>query len=113
LKVYVCNLMSQANESLGLTASEHIKAICDHAKRQIFDAALLNIRPLSPELKAKYAMEGSSQIVVDADAVQRLGVTPVVGDFLIEDKGVARHATDRVATQLMTLTTSRNLINAV
>src|SRR6185369_18042295 len=24
LKVYVCNLMSQANESLGLTASEHI-----------------------------------------------------------------------------------------
>ena len=110
LKVYVCNLMSQANESLGLTASEHIKAICDHARRNIFDVALLNIRPLSPDLKAKYALEGASQIVVDAEAVDRLGVKPVVGDFLLEEKGVARHATDRVATQLMTLTTGRALM---
>jgi uncharacterized cofD-like protein len=109
LKVYVCNLMSQANESLGLTASEHIKAIYDHARCSIFDAALLNIRPLSPDFKAKYALEGSAQIVVDAEAVERLGVKPVVGDFLLEEKGVARHATDRVAMQLMTLTTSRTL----
>src|SRR3954466_9844675 len=89
LKVYVCNLMSQANESLGLTASEHIKAIYDHACTPIFDVALLNIRPLSPDLKAKYALEGSAQIVVDAGPVEALGVKPVVGDFLIEDNGVA------------------------
>lgn len=109
LKVYVCNLMSQANESLGLTASEHIKAICDHAHAQIFDVALLNVQPLSPELKAKYALEGSSQIVVDVEAVEALGVKPVPGNFLIEDKGVARHNTDRVAEHLMTLTTGRTL----
>jgi len=30
LRVYVCNLMTQANESLGLTASEHIERIYEH-----------------------------------------------------------------------------------
>ncbi len=109
LKVYVCNLMSQANESLGLTASEHIKAIYDHAGRGIFDAALLNVKQISPELKAKYALEGASQIVVDATAVEALGVKPVPGDYLIEDRGVARHATDRVANELMRLAMSKTL----
>ena len=109
LKIYVCNLMSQANESLGLTASEHIKAIYDHAGRSIFDAALLNTRMISTELKAKYALEGASQIVVDAEAVEALGVKPVPGDYLIEDRGVARHATDRVANELMRLAMGKTL----
>ena len=109
LKVYVCNLMSQANESLGLTASEHIKAIYDHAGRSIFDAALLNVKQISPELKAKYALEGASQVVVDAIAVEALGVKPILGDYLIEDRGVARHATDRVANELMRLAMGKTL----
>jgi uncharacterized cofD-like protein len=108
-KVYVCNLMTQANESLGLTASEHIKAIYDHAGCSIFDVALLNTRPLSPELKATYALEGASQILVDSEAVEGLSVMPVCGDLLTEDRGVARHATDRVANQLIQIVTRRML----
>src|SRR5271166_3386717 len=34
VKVFVCNLMTQANESLGLTASDHIRALYKHAHRQ-------------------------------------------------------------------------------
>ena len=109
LKVYVCNLMSQANESLGFTASEHIKAIYDHANCRVFDAALLNVKEISSELKSKYALEGASQVVVDADAVKALGVRPIPGDYLIEDRGVARHATDRVANELMRLAMSRTM----
>jgi uncharacterized cofD-like protein len=109
LKVYVCNLMTQCNESLGLTASEHIKAIYDHANERIFDAALINVQPISAELKAKYALEGAAQIVVDAAAVEVLGLRPIPGNFLVEDRGVARHATDRVAEQLMSLAMSRTI----
>src|SRR6266513_1164445 len=56
-KVYICNLMTQANESLGLTASDHIQALNRHAQKQIFDYALLNRTPASGEMKAKYALE--------------------------------------------------------
>ncbi len=104
VKVYVCNLMTQANESLGLTASEHIRAIYRHAGAEIFDYALINDAPLSSRLKAKYALEGASQIVCDTTAIEELGVQPVVGNFLEED-GVARHATQRVGAALLDLAT--------
>ncbi|MBS1853462.1 MAG: YvcK family protein [Acidobacteria bacterium] len=102
IKVYVCNLMTQANESLGLSASDHIRALTEHAEMPIFDYALINRTPASSALKAKYALEGASQIVADLDAVEAMGVVPVLGDYLEEDV-VARHATDRVARDLLQL----------
>jgi uncharacterized cofD-like protein len=37
LKAYVGNLMTQANESLGMTASDHIRVLFQHANRKVFD----------------------------------------------------------------------------
>ena len=103
VKVYVCNLMTQTNESLGLTASDHIKALNRHAQAdRLFGYALINRAPVSEELKAKYALEGANPIVADLEAIEDLGVIPVLGDYL-EEAGVARHATDRVAHDLMEL----------
>jgi uncharacterized cofD-like protein len=101
-KVYICNLMTQANESLGLTAADHIRALYGHAQKPLFDYALINRTPASDELRAKYAGEGACQIVNDLDAVEALGVIPVLGDYL-EEAGVARHNTTRVARDLMEL----------
>ena len=102
IKVFVCNLMTQANESLGLTAADHIKALNRHAHWQIFDYALINRKPASDALKAKYALEGATQIVADLEEIERMGVCPVLGDYL-EEAGAARHATDVVARDLMEL----------
>ena len=99
-KVYICNLMTQANESLGLTAADHIRALNGHAQEQIFDYALINRTPVSDQMKAKYALEGACQIVSDLEAIEALGAIPVLGDYLEED-GVARHNTARVARDLM------------
>ncbi|PYX48790.1 MAG: hypothetical protein DMG79_10930 [Acidobacteria bacterium] len=101
-KVYICNLMTQANESLDLTAADHIRALNRHAQKQIFDFAMINRTPVSDELKAKYAGEGACQIVNDLDAVKSLGVVPILGDYL-DEGGVARHNTERVARDLMQL----------
>jgi len=102
-KVYVCNLMTQANESLGLSAADHLQALNRHARRQLFDYALINRTPVSDALKAKYALEGACQIVADLNAVEALGVIPVLGDHLEEHAGVARHNTTRVAHDLLQL----------
>lgn len=101
-KVYICNLMTQANESLGLSAADHIRALNGHAQKPIFDYALINRAPASDEMKAKYALEGACQIVNDLDDIEALGVIPVLGDYL-EQAGVARHNTARVAQDLMQL----------
>jgi uncharacterized cofD-like protein len=101
-KVYICNLMTQANESLDLTAADHIRALNRHAQKQIFDYALINQTPASDALKTKYAGEGACQIVNDLDAIEALGVIPVLGDYL-DEGDVARHNTSRVAHDLMQL----------
>jgi uncharacterized cofD-like protein len=103
-KIYVCNLMTQANESLGLSAADHVRALNAHAHAQIFDYALINRTPVSDAMKANYAREGACQITGDLDSIEALGVIPVLGDYL-EEAGVARHNTGRVARDLMQLAT--------
>ncbi len=101
-KVYICNLMTQANESLGRSAADHIRALNEHAQAQIFDYALLNSARISAGLETRYAVEGAAQVIVDEKAIKELGVSPVLGDYLDEGE-VARHATDRIARDLLQL----------
>ena len=71
-------------------------------RSQIFDYALLNRTPVSDEMKAKYATEGACQIVNDLDAIEALGVIPVLGDYL-DESGVARHNFTRAAHDALEL----------
>ena len=104
LKVFVCNLMTQANESLDLSAADHVLAIYMHAAaKRLFDVALVNDRKVSPEAAAKYAEEGGQQIAVDHEGFQALGLRVLTGDFLEESQGIARHATHRLAKALLAL----------
>jgi uncharacterized cofD-like protein len=105
IKVYICNLMTQANESLGLTAADHIRALNQHAQHNIFDYALINRAATSPQLRAKYATENAEPIQADIDSIEQLGVCPVLGDYL-EEGEVARHATDQVAQDVLGLAVS-------
>jgi uncharacterized cofD-like protein len=100
VRVYICNLMTQANESLNLTASQHIQRIYEHANRQLFDYALVNTAPVSRVLLDRYAGEGASPIIADIDAIEKLGVRCIAGDFAAEGD-VVRHAADRVAEAVL------------
>ncbi len=104
VKVYVGNLMTQANESLGLTAAQHIQALFEHAGGKFFDYAMLSQSSIPQSLIEAYAAEGAEPIVNDLDAIRALGVEPVLGEYL-DDSGKARHASDRIAADLMRLVT--------
>ncbi len=102
VRVYICNLMTQANESLGLSASEHIKRIYEHTHAPIFDYAIVNTAPFSSTTLARYAAENAAPIVADIDRIQALGVRCITGDFAVEDN-VVRHEANRVTTSLLAL----------
>ena len=101
-RVYICNLMTQANESLGLTASQHIEKILNHAGEQIFDYALINTAPIRPATLAQYAREGQTPIEADLNRIRALGVEPITGDFLHEGE-VLRHSYDHLAETVLHL----------
>jgi uncharacterized cofD-like protein len=101
-RVYVCNLMTQANESLGLTASEHIERIYEHTRAPIFDYAIVNTAPFSSETLARYARENAAPIEADIERVEALGVQCIGGDFASEEN-VVRHNSNRLTDQLLAL----------
>lgn len=102
LRVFICNLMTQANESLGLTASEHIERIYEHTHAPVFDYAIVNTAPFSEETLARYAAENASPIVADIARIEALGVKCVAGDFASEEN-VVRHNAGLVTDALLAL----------
>jgi len=102
VRVYICNLMTQANESLGLTASQHIERIYEHTRAPIFDYALVNTAPFSPQTLARYADEKAAPIVADIERIEALGVQCIAGNFASEES-VVRHAAGRVTGALLAL----------
>ena len=106
VRVYICNLMTQANESLNLTASEHIERIYEHTRTQIFDYAIVNTGQFSPETVARYAAEGAAPIEPDIKRIEALGVRCVAGNFASEEN-VVRHTASRVADAVLELARKR------
>ena len=120
-RVYIGNLMTQANESLGLTASQHIEKILQHCgpngtngagvhsagkHARLFDYALINTAPISPTLLEKYARGGQAPIAPDLDRIRALGIEPISGDFTLEGN-LLRHDPDRLTQALLALALNR------
>jgi len=91
-----------ASESLGLSASQHIERIYEHAHAPIFDYALVNTATFSPETLARYAATGASPIEADIERIEALGVRCITGNFASEDT-LVRHAAGRVTGALLAL----------
>lgn len=102
-RVYIANLMTQANESLDLTASQHIERIYEHARQPVFDYALVNTAPVSEELRRRYAAEGADVIQPDIERIEAMGIRCIPGNFAAEGN-VLRHAATHVAEALLNLT---------
>jgi uncharacterized cofD-like protein len=102
LRVYVCNLMTQANESLGLSAADHIQRIYDHTGAPVFDYALVNTAPFSAETLARYAAEKAAPLVADLERIDAMGLRCIAGNFASEGN-VVRHEARRVTEALLAL----------
>lgn len=102
LKVFISNLMTQPGETRRYTASDHLRAIAEHAGGKLFDRVILNTRPLSPALGRRYAAERAEQVTNDLESISEMGIQPVLADLLLEDR-VARHDSKRLAELVLDL----------
>ncbi len=101
-RVYVCNLMTQGNESLHLSASQHIERIYEHARQPFIDYALVNTAPVSEAIRERYAAEGAEVIEADVARIEAMGIRCVTGAFAAEGD-VLRHNADLVARTALRL----------
>lgn len=106
VRVCIMNLMTQPNESLHLTASEHIDRVYAHAGRPIFDYAMVNTGPIPAPVRERYAAQGAGPIVGDIDRIEGMGIRCVTGDF-VEAGDLLRHAPHAVVNAALALAGKR------
>jgi uncharacterized cofD-like protein len=101
LRVYICNVMTQPNETDGFTAEDHLRAIIEHAGL-VLDVMVINGRRPSEAIVANYAAMNQHPVSFDVDEIRALGVTPFFGDIIAEDDYV-RHDPDALAATIFQL----------
>ena len=102
VKAYFVNLMSQPGETTDFRASDHIRAIHQHARCKLLDYAVTNLRAIKPALKKRYARQEALPIENDLDTIFKMGVK-VMGGKLASNEDRVRHdpaATAAVVVQL-------------
>ncbi len=104
-KVYICNVMTQAGETDGFTAADHLQALLDHTAPRLVDYMIINNQEVPPAVKEVYAQEGAEPVRLDLERIISLGVTPIVAP-LLNTNGLVRHDADLLAQLLSSLTPS-------
>ena len=99
-RVYIANLMTQPGETTGYTVADHVRAIQQHAPHGLLHWVVANRRPVSPEVAKRYRAEGAEPVELDVGELQRLGLR-VALDNLLEEHGVIRHNSQRLARLLL------------
>ncbi|TCL75267.1 putative cofD-like protein [Hydrogenispora ethanolica] len=107
-KLYVCNAMTQPGETDHYTASDHIRAIIQHAGQGLIDMALINTEAIPPDLMERYAEEGAQPVTADFDKIKALGVTPL-GLEVIVKSNLIRHDAFKLAQMVLNLYRTQRL----
>lgn len=102
-KVYICNLMTQAGETLNYTASDHVKAIYDHMKRPFVDTILVNSEGIPEDVQKRYIKEEAKPVHFDISSLYDLGLEVIYGEIVSLENDVIRHDTNEVAKILYSL----------
>jgi uncharacterized cofD-like protein len=99
-RVYVANLMTQPGETAGYALADHLRAIQQHTSHRVIDWVVANRKPVSPDVARRYRAQGAEPVAIDLAALQKLGFR-VILDNLLEEHGVIRHDTKRLARLLL------------
>jgi len=102
-KVYICNIMTQAGETLGFTASNHVEALYSHMKRSFIDIVLVNNEKIPHEIQNRYKEELAQPVQFDVDRLISLGVEVLYDEFISFENGYIRHNTEKVASIIYSL----------
>jgi uncharacterized cofD-like protein len=99
-KVYICNVMTQAGETLNYTASDHVKALYDHMKCTFMNTILVNEEEIPEQIRALYEEELAKPVHYDIDGLKALGLEVITDKIVCYENSVIRHDTKKVAKLL-------------
>ncbi len=82
IKACFVNLMSQPGETTHFRASDHIRAIHQHARTRLLDYAVINNAPIALAMKKRYARQEATPVENDAETIVKMGVKVMAGNLV-------------------------------
>jgi len=98
-KIYVSNIVTENGHTDDYTLSDHIKAIEEHAGKDIVNYCICDNGDIIPEILRKYNKAGASLVDIDKDNIK--GVTIIRGDVSCTEGEYIRHNSDALAKQIV------------
>lgn len=108
LKIYILNVATEVGETDGYSASDHVRAIFSHSSDRLFDYCLANSTAFPEAVKRRHGELGGSQVVVDSEELERLGVCPILRPMLNCSDGYAHHDSALLASEIMSIYTAKS-----
>jgi uncharacterized cofD-like protein len=102
IKIYVCNIMTQPGETLGYTATDHIKALFDHGLKSL-DYVIVNKGEIPEEYKKRYIKDMSEPVRYDKEEIEKMGIKVVEEDLVALKKEYIRHDEQKLAEVIIGL----------
>jgi len=106
VKIYICNLMTQAGETDGYSAVDHLRALQSYLPAGSIDACVLNNQAIGTGLAKAYLRSEAETVLFTPeteDEVRRAGVIPVAAALLKDGELKARHDPDALARVVVSL----------
>jgi uncharacterized cofD-like protein len=104
IKIYVCNVMTQAGETDNYSVSDHLEAIYRHTKHKFLDYVLVNTTPAPFTLARKYAQEHAFQVALEEKKIREMGLK-ITKANLMSTRDFLRHEPGKLARAIMKIFT--------
>jgi uncharacterized cofD-like protein len=98
--VYIANLMTQPGETQHYSVADHIRAIYEHTRKDLFDFVVINRSRVPSSLLRRYRAQSAEPVDPSFDKLDGMKLRYVTGD-LLNHRGVVRHDQRRLARLLL------------
>lgn len=114
-KLFICNAMTEADETDGYTAEDHVKQVLNYAPGLQLDWALFNSTPISPEMRERYAAENAIALEPPPVRSHMLPGVELIARPLASETRFVRHDPHRLVAAIFDIfrrTQPANPVNA-
>src|SRR5262245_6199669 len=100
-KVYICNAMTEFDETHGFTAVDHLRCLLEYVPGLHLDFVLFNSAPISAEMSDRYAAEKAVALEPPGSAPPDLKETRFISLPLASESRFVRHDPERLSRAIL------------
>lgn len=102
--VYCCNIMTQPGETNGYSASDHVRALHEHAGANFVDKIIVNDEELDHQIYERYCDQKSDIVIIDEDKLCEMEIEIIKSRLVSYNHvGEVRHNAKKVAATIFSL----------